>query len=108
MLQRRVCSSRPDSSSSSSRTLVTRIPAVAGAPPGANATAGPPTEIVRISPQLLESGGLDPSKEAPQNIAGFSGEHSSVHSTGSILRSVTASSWYGTASACSKQSKVTH
>jgi hypothetical protein len=51
-----------------------RLSAVAGAPPGANATSGPPTEIVRISPQLLEAGGLDPSKEAPQNIAAFSGE----------------------------------
>jgi hypothetical protein len=82
ILQKRVCSSRP--TSSSSRTLVTRIPAVAGAPPGANATAGPPTEIVRISPQLLESGGLDPSKEAPQDIAAFSGEHS-VQLTGSCM-----------------------
>ncbi|KAF6261608.1 hypothetical protein COO60DRAFT_1500337 [Scenedesmus sp. NREL 46B-D3] len=69
--QRRVCS-RPVSSRGSSRILVTRITAVASAPPGANATSGPPTEIVRIGPQLLEAGGLDPSKEAPQNIAAFS------------------------------------
>ncbi|WIA11416.1 hypothetical protein OEZ85_011533 [Tetradesmus obliquus] len=34
----------------------------------ANAAA----EIVRINPQLLGAGGLDPSKEAPQNIASFS------------------------------------
>lgn len=49
-----------------------RVAAVATAPPGANPSAGPPQEIVRISPQLLEAGGLDPSTQDPQNIAAFS------------------------------------
>eukprot|EP00878_Enallax_costatus_P010592 GHUV01011063.1.p1 GENE.GHUV01011063.1~~GHUV01011063.1.p1 ORF type:complete len:341 (+),score=88.25 GHUV01011063.1:250-1272(+) len=48
-----------------------RVAAVATAPPGTNPSAGPPQEIVRISPQLLEAGGLDPSTQDPQSIAGF-------------------------------------
>lgn len=53
------------------RTTV-RVRVVATAPAGANPSSGPPQEIVRISPQLLEAGGLDPSTQDPQNIAAFS------------------------------------
>lgn len=56
----------------SSRRDSVRAAAVATAPPGTNPSAGPPQEIVRISPQLLEAGGLDPSTQDPQSIAGFS------------------------------------
>lgn len=34
-------------------------------------SAGPPAEIVRISPELLAAGGLDPSTQPPDSISAF-------------------------------------
>ncbi|KAF8070861.1 ALB3.1 [Scenedesmus sp. PABB004] len=47
-------------------------PPAPAAPPGARAVGGPPTEIVRISPALLDAGGLDPATQPADALSGFS------------------------------------